>query len=204
MRRPFLPSLSILAVAAAIACGESLTEPGEPLIQPPGISANASPPSISGIVERFFFGGIPPAIYDADTNLTAVFGMDVAAFCLAGGPENADPFDYADQEALLSLVHAPGQGGLITIRGEGSIYIWDGFVEFADSCTQPLGAGWGKTVYTENVADAPGPNAADTFHFSARGPVTTATGTQRALLKVKGLVKDGALKALEFTVRVTG
>ena len=204
MRRPFLTCLSVLIAVAAVGCGDSLTEPVDRPSQPPAISADVGPPSMSGVVERFFFGGIPPAIYDADTNLTAVFGMDVAAFCLAGGPGNANPFEYADQEALLSLVHAPGQGGLITIRGEGSIYIWDGFVEFADSCTQPLGAGWGKTVYTENVADAPGPNAADTFQFSARGPVTTATGTQRALLKVKGLVKDGALKALEFTVRMTG
>ncbi len=53
MRKPFLSALSVLAVAAAIACGESLTEPAEPTTQPPAISANGSRPASSGVVDRF-------------------------------------------------------------------------------------------------------------------------------------------------------
>ncbi len=204
MRRPFLSGLSVLAVMAAVACGETLTQPAEPTAQPPAISANKSPPSMSGVVERFFFGGSPPPIYDANTNLFADFGVDIATFCDDGGPGVVSIVNYFDQEALLSFAHAPGQGGLITIRGEGSLYIWEGVVEFEDICTTPwLAAGWVKTVYTENVADAPGPNIADTFHFSARGPVDTATGIKQALMKVSGRVKNGVLEALEFTVQVS-
>jgi len=206
MRKPFLSALSVLAVAAAIACGESLTEPAEPTTQPPAISANRSPPASSGVVDRFPLGGFPPPAYDPETNLEALFGVDIAAFCSDGGPGVVSLGDYADQEALGSLVHAPGQGGLITIRGKGSLYIWVGTVPFAQLCTrQPLGAGWAKTVYTENATspqDA-GPNAADTFHFKAQGPVTTADGIKHALVKVKGLVKNGELKGIDFTVRVS-
>ena len=159
---------------------------------------------MSGVVERFFFGGSPPPIYDANTNLFAAFGVDIATFCDDGGPGVVSIVNYFDQEALLSFAHAPGQGGLITIRGEGSLYIWEGVVEFEDICTTPwLAAGWVKAVYTENVADAPGPNIADTFHFSARGPVDTATGIKQALMKVSGRVKNGVLEALEFTVQVS-
>ncbi len=207
MRRPFLPILSILAVAAFAACGDTLTEPAAAPTQPPAISADASSPASSGVVDRFPFGGFPPPAYDPETNLEALFGVDIAAFCADGGPGVVSLGDYADQEALGSLVHAPGQGGLITIRGKGSLYIWVGRVPFAELCMrQPLGAGWAKTVYTENAIgpQESGPNSADTFHFKAQGPVTTATGIKQALVKVKGLVKDGELKALEFTVRMTG
>jgi hypothetical protein len=162
---------------------------------------------MSGVVERFFAVGSPPPIYDPETNLSSSFGLDVSAYCLDGGPGVANPADYLDAASDISLVHAPGQGGLITIRGEGSLYIWEGLVQtLADACsTPPLGAGWAKSTYTENATspqDA-GPNVANTFHFSARGRVTTADGIKRALTKVSGRVKDGVLEALDFTVQVS-
>jgi hypothetical protein len=162
---------------------------------------------MSGVVERFFAVGFPPPIYDPDTNLSSSFGLNVTAFCLAGGPGVANLADYFDAASHISLVHAPGQGGLITIRGEGSLYIWEGLVEtLADACsTPPLGAGRAKSTYTENATspqDA-GPNIANTFHFSARGPVSTADGIKRALTKVSGRVKNGILEALDFTITVS-
>ncbi|MEJ2339416.1 MAG: hypothetical protein P8Y15_11095 [Gemmatimonadales bacterium] len=205
MRRPFL-TVSVLAVVAAAACGDSLTEPAESIAQPPAISADVGPPDMSGAVERFFGLGSPPPIYDADTNLSAMGGIDVASFCLAGGPGVANPADYFEGGGNLSFVHAPGQGGLITIRGEGPLYVWYGVVAFDEVCTaQLLGEGWAKTTYTENATspqDA-GPNIADTFLFSGRGPVTTADGIKQALMKVSGRVKNGVLEALDFTVEVS-
>lgn len=207
MRRWFLTTLSVLAVLAVTACGETLTEPAEPTLQPPPISADHTP-SMSGVVERFFAvgGGGPPPIYDSDTNLSSSFGFDVAGFCGAGGP-GVDPVPYFDAVSHISLVHAPGQGGLIRIVGEGSLYIWEGVVAtLADACaTPPLGAGWAKNTYTENATSPQnaGPNIANTFHFSARGPVDTADGTKQALTKVSGMVKNGVLQALDFTIKLS-
>ena len=134
--------------------------------------------------------------------------LSVLAFALACTDDVgiADPADYFQGGGNLSFVHAPGQGGLITIRGEGPLYIWQGVVGFGEICTaQLVGAGWAKNTYTENATspqDA-GPNIADTFHFSARGWVTTADGIEQALLKVSGRVKNGVLEALDFTVRLS-
>ena len=212
MRRSFLSALSVLAVVAAAACGDSLTEPAEsiaiPLAIPPAISADVGPPPTSGLVQRILLGdggAPPPAIYDADTNLSSMIGFNVDAFCLAGGPGVANPADYFEGDGLLSFVHAAGQGGLITIRGESWLYIWNGPYAFEDTCSELIGGGWAKNVYTENATspqDA-GPNIADTFHFSASGPVATADGIKQALSKVSGRVKDGVLEQLEFTVRVS-
>ena len=76
----------------------------------------------------------------------------------------------------------------------------------ADACaTPPLGAGWAKNTYTENATSPQnaGPNIANTFHFSARGPVDTADGTKQALTKVSGMVKNGVLQALDFTIKLS-
>ena len=208
MRRLLFSTLSVLAVLAAAACGDSLTEPAEPEVQPPPISADHTP-SMSGVVERFFAvgGGGPPPIYDSDTNLSSSFGFDVAGFCGAGGPGVADPIPYFDAVSHISLVHAPGQGGLIRIRGEGSLYIWEGVVAtLVDACaTPPLGSGWAKNTYTENATSPQnaGPNIANTFHFSATGAVVTADGIKQAVTKVAGLVKNGMLQALDFTIKLS-
>jgi hypothetical protein len=204
MRRPFLSALSVLSLVAAGACDGTLTEPAESVTQPPAFSVYEGPPTTSGVVQRILLGdggAPPPATYDPDTNLSSMIGFNVDAFCQAGGPGVADPADYFEGEGLLSMVNAPGQGGLFTIRGESWLYIWNGPYVFEDTCTQLIGGGWVKNIYTENSGG--GPNIADTFHFSARGPVTTADGIKQALGKVSGRVKNGVLEQLEFTVRVS-
>ena len=208
MRRLLFSTLSVLAVLAAAACGDSPTQPAESVLQPPAISADERPPSMSGIVQRIVLGdggAPPPALYDPNTNLSAMVGFNVEAFCQAGGPGVANPADYFEGDGLLSFVHAPGQGGLITIRGEGWLHFWNGPYVFANTCTHLIGGGPGKSTYAENATSPQnaGPNIANTFHFSARGAVQTADGTKQGLMKIWGRVKDGILQQLEIQVQLS-